>query len=538
MSLSRRAFLTAVGAGWAVEQLRPAPPTMGGERVGASAAVGHLLRAGGPPPAPSGPPEHADVVVVGGGIAGLSAAWRLAGSGLAVRLLELEPFVGGTSAWGEDGVVPHPWGAHYLPAPNVEARAALRLLDEMGVLRSWDAAGRPVFDPRVLCHAPQERIFYRGAWHAGLVPDDLDDHDRGELARFHAITESFTTRRGRDGRFAFQIPIEESSTDPEIVALDRITMARWLDEHGFHSPFVRWMVRYATLDDFGAEPEDTSAWAGLHYFAARKLETPQLEGSHYLVWPEGNGRLAAALRDRSDADRTTGALALAVRPGPGAGGEVVYLDVARREVRHVAARAVILATPAFVTARIVPPALAAALPVRASSPWVVANLHVTRERPSDHPWDSVLYDAAGLGYVDASHQLTPPRDQTVLTYFRAYGQADVASARRALHDAAFVDLADAVLDDLRPAHPDLRSRTERLDVVVWGHAMPRPRPGFLGPRPFATPALERAQLAPGIGWGHADTMGIALFEESQAAGVRAAEAACAGAGIDLGETWT
>jgi glycine/D-amino acid oxidase-like deaminating enzyme len=527
-----------VGAGWAVEQLRPSPRPLGGELVGASRGVGHLLRDPVALPAPSGPPERCDVAIVGGGVAGLSAAWRLAGSGLAVRQLELEPFLGGTSAWGEDGAVPHPWGAHYLPAPNVEARAALRLLDDIGVLTGWDAAGRPRFDARVLCHAPQERIFHRGAWHPGLVPESLERRDREQLARFQRETEALTTRRGRDGRFAFQIPLVESSADPDLVALDGVSMARWLDDHGFDAPFVRWWVRYATLDDFGAEPEDVSAWAGLHYFAARKLETPQLEGSHYLVWPEGNGRLVRALLERSDAERTTSALALAVTPSATAGGEIAYFDVARREVRRLAARAVVLATPAFVTRRIVPAPLAAALPQRASSPWMVANLHVTRERPADHPWDSVLHDAVGLGYVDASHQLTPPRNRTVLTYFRAWGAPDVAASRRALEAASFVDLVDGVFDDLRPAHPDLRAQTERVDVVVWGHAMPRPRPGFLGARPFAAAPTERAQLAVGIAWGHADTMGMALFEESQAAGVRAAEVACSGAGIDLGETWT
>lgn len=543
MSLSRRAFLTAVGAGWAVEQLRPTPAPMGGALLGASHAVGHLLRDPAALPPVDGPPHRCDVAIVGGGVAGLSAAWRLAGSGLSVRLFELEPFLGGTSSWGEDGVVPHPWGAHYLPAPGLEARAVLRLLDEMRVLTGYDAAGRPLFDPRVLCHAPQERLFYRGAWHAGLVPESLDGAEREELERFLARMEAFTRMRGRDGRPAFQIPCALSSTDPELLALDRITMAAWLDGEGFHAPFVRWTVRYATLDDFGAEPEDTSAWAGIHYFASRKLDTAQLEGSHFLVWPEGNGRLVRALSEAGGAERTTSALVLRVEPHSAGGGALLVLDVATRRLQRIEARALVLSTPAFVTRRILPPELAERLPVRASSPWVVANLHVRRAGRAgppweDLPWDSVVHDAAGLGYVDAAHQLTPPRDRTVLTYFHAYGAHDVAASRRELLARPFGELADAVFDDLRRPHPDLRERTDRIDVVVWGHAMPRPRPGFLGPEPFAAAPLERAALARGIGWGHADTSGIALFEESQAAGVLAVESACAGVGIDLGETWT
>ena len=46
----------------------------------------------------------------------MRAAWH--GEGEPFPLEELEPFVGGTSSWGQTGVVPHPWGAHYLPAPE------------------------------------------------------------------------------------------------------------------------------------------------------------------------------------------------------------------------------------------------------------------------------------------------------------------------------------------------------------------------------------------------------------------------------------
>jgi protoporphyrinogen oxidase len=475
------------------------------------------------------------VAIVGGGVAGLSAAWRLASEGLDVRLLELEPTLGGTSASGYDGVIPHPWGAHYLPVPNLEARAVLRLLDQMGVLLRWDAANRPVFDPRVLCAAPQERLFYRDAWHPGLVPDDaLTTSERAELARFTALTDALTERRGRDGRFAFQIPMAESSRDPEILALDGMSMDRWLTDNGFSTPFLRWYVRYATLDDFGAEPSETSAWAGLHYFAARKLETPELEGSHFLVWPEGNGRLVRALADSSDARRTTSALVLRIEPRPRGGVEVDWLDADRGIVSRLEARAVVVATPAFVARRILPPDLARSLPTRASSPWLVANLHVNRPRSPDQAWDSVLFDAAGLGYVDASHQLTPPRSETVLTYFRAYGGPDPRAARAELLAAPWENLAWDVMEDLRAAHPDLRDQTTRLDVTIWGHAMPRPEPGFLGPSPFE-PSTELGD-APVV-WGHADAAGIALFEEAQAAGLRAAESAARHAGIDLGETW-
>jgi hypothetical protein len=452
--------------------------------------------------------------------------------GVQATVLELEPFAGGTSAFGTDGAVPYPWGAHYLAAPNPEARAALRLLEEIGTLTGWDVAGRPVFDPTALCHAPQERLFYQESWHPGLVPDSLSHDERDEITRFITIEHELTHRIGTDGRAAFQIPLSLSSRDPDLLSLDRMSMAEWLDREGFRTPFLRWYVRYATLDDYGAAPEDVSAWAGLHYFAARKLSTPELEGSRFLVWPEGNGKLVQALLDRSRAKLVTGALVTRVVPS-GRAVEVHYLDVATREPRRMQARAAILATPSFVTRRIVPAAFAHAVPERASSPWLVANLHVSRPVDPDLPWDSVLYDAEGLGYVDARHQLTALSERTVLTYYRAYGEADTAAARTALAAAPWEELANAVLRDLAPAHPLLREEVERMDVMIWGHGMPRPRPGFLGATPFEVPCILDERIA----WAHVDQAGMALFEEAQASGVKAAEAIAGVLGANAGETW-
>lgn len=527
---SRRAFLLG-GAGTALATtLSAGKREIAGGIIGASMARGHLLRDGAPA-LPDGGETTCDVAIVGGGVSGLSAAWRLAPSGVNVRLLELEPVLGGTSRSGDEGVVAHPWGAHYLPVPNPEARAALRLLEEMGVLVGWDAGGRPRFDPRVLCHAPDERIFYRGAWHMGLVPSDaLETREIAELRRFTAFTEALSRKRGSDGRFLFQIPIAESSRDADTVALDRMSMASWLDREGYVTPFMRWYVRYATLDDFGGEPEDVSAWAGLHYFTARKLKSPELEGSRFLVWPEGNGHLVHALeRSLPEGAATRGAVVLGVEP---AEKDVIvrYIDLEARGLRRLRARAVVLAVPAFVARRLL---ATSALPTRKTSPWIVANLHVERDIDPNQTWDSVLFDARGLGYVDAAHQLTPPRRDTVLTYFRAFGDEDVGRVRADLATANWDELAGAAMDDLAPAHPDLREQTKRIDVMIWGHAMPRPCVGFLGDAPFE----ETRRLAQRVAWGHVDLPGMALFEEAQRSGVLAAESAAKDAGIDLGETW-
>ena len=81
--------------------------------------------------------------------------------------------------------------------------------------------------------------------------------------------------------------------------------------------------------------------------------------------------------------------------------------------------------------------------------------------------------------------------------------------------------------DLTAAHPELRSLATGLQVMRWGHAMIRPRPGFLwgGARQAAAESLGA-----NLHFAHSDLGGLALFEEANASGVRAAERALAGLG--------
>ncbi|MBK8258150.1 MAG: FAD-dependent oxidoreductase [Polyangiaceae bacterium] len=548
--MQRRAFLSAVAGGWVASSVLPDRRPVHGRIMGASHSVGHALRGNDARPAALNPadidaalpgreiaapapfPDRTDVLIVGGGASGLSAAWRLAALGVESVVCELEPFVGGTSTYGTAGASAHPWGAHYLAAPNPEARAALRLLREMGVVTGWDAAGRPMFDGRHLCHAPEERLFYAGEWWQGLVPvDALTADEREEMRRFRSIADEWTTRIGSDGRPAFDIPVRLSSKDPDVLALDRRSFAEWLTANRFTSPFVRWYVRYAVLDDYGGEPETISAWAGLHYFAARKLKSQELLGSHFLVWPEGNGRLIRELCERSQANVYTNALVTSLTEERGSVRATV-LNAYTGERRTIEARAAVLAIPAFVASKITRIG-GAPWPKRTASPWVVANLHTGWPANPDLPWDSVLFDAKGLGYVHAQHQQTVVTEQPVVTYYRAYGDADVAGARQSLLAKPWIALAEEIIADLMPAHPHIRDEVERMDIMVWGHAMPRPEPGFLGSDPFAGSPLISERIA----WAHVDQAGIALFEEAQDRGVRAAEAVAPLVGKDPGETW-
>ena len=138
MNLSRRELLTLfLGAPFALAacQDTSAKKLPDGEIIGQSAALGHTLREGRTFEVPQANWEAKKVVIVGAGIAGLSAAWRLKGKGFEdVAIIELEKEPGGTSRSGNGKPVNYPWGAHYLPVPFAENADLVALLDEMSLL--------------------------------------------------------------------------------------------------------------------------------------------------------------------------------------------------------------------------------------------------------------------------------------------------------------------------------------------------------------------------------------------------------------------
>ena len=493
---------------------------IGGAVVGASHRLGHRLREGARPE----PRQVRDVAVViaGAGVAGLSAAWKLARSGLRdFVVLELEPEAGGNSRWGGNDISAYPWGAHYLPAPTAEATATRELVAEMGLVLDTGPDGEPVYDPRHLCHAPQERLFVDGGWREGLSARDVVDPAPGtaeaaELAAFEAEIRRYRDYRDGRGRRAFALPIAAGAAEAAVTDLDGMSMREYFDRAGWSSPRLRWYVDYCCRDDYGCTLETTSAWAGWHYFCSRP------DGVEYLTWPEGNGRIVRHFLDRVGGNVLPGMLVYRARPtgGAGAGGvEVDALDTRTEAAVRFRARHCIYALPRFTAPYVIDGYALAGLEQFTYSPWVVANLTVDRA-PAGAAWDNVLYDSPSLGYVVATHQdLRTAPGPSVLTWYLPLAVPNPDAARAWMLGRDWRDWASLILADLARAHPDIESRVSRIDVMLWGHAMIRPAPGFIWGG-----ARRRAAAPHGaIRFAHSDMSGISVFEEAQYHGVRAAE---------------
>jgi hypothetical protein len=524
MKVSRRWALAgiaglaaAVGTGisWIAGRHRPTPGTLGG----ADLARGHRLRQGGFP-AP-GRVEETRLVIAGGGVAGLAAGWTLSEAGFGdFRLLELEDKVGGNARGGANAVSAFPLGAHYLPVANREARALQHMLRRFGMI-TGDKAGAPVYDPYQLCADLEERVFWQGRWHEGLVPrTGLRARDRRDLAAFDRAMAGFSARTGADGKPAFALPIAYSSQDPDLLALDRIGFGAWLDAQDLRSPVLRAHLRYCMRDDYGCEPDHVSAWAGIHYFAGRRGWAADGAGDDVLTWPEGNDHLVKAM-----------ARPLGTRISPGRivhrvareGGHILVdsFDAASGTTVRTRAEAAILALPHFIARRVAPDELSAGAAF-SYAPWLVANVTVDRlpeGRGTPLAWDNVPFGGDSLGYVVATHQGPAAISAaSVLTWYQPLSDMTPAEGRRLLIERPIEAWQEIVAEDLLTMNPDLEGAIRRIDIWRWGHAMIRPVPGQIW---SAGPAATG--IRPPLFLAHSDMSGLSLFEEAHYRGTHAAE---------------
>ena len=360
-------------------------------------------------------------------------------------------------------------------------------------------------------------MWYLGRWWEGLYLDAGGSaEDRRQLDGFRRQIDAWSAWRDAQGRRAFAIPRSSGTDDPQVAALDQISFATWLDQHGLTSPRLRWLCDYGCRDDYALTAATTSAWAGIFYFAARQ-KAPGAASQTVVTWPNGNAalvaQLAASARVESgvtvvDVDEVAGTLVAIAPDGP----------------IGIRARSIIIATPTFVANRIVRGRRGAAPPGQGDhGAWVVANVHlrgrpIERGRGCPPAWDNVFRDSPSLGYVSATHQRGRDRGPTVWTWYYAFADADAAAVRTKLAGAGYAEWAEVILADLERAHPDVREQVEHIEVAFWGHGMIRPRVGSM----WSAARAARATPLGRVHFAHTDLSGLALFEEAFDHGLRAA----------------
>jgi glycine/D-amino acid oxidase-like deaminating enzyme len=499
--------------------------------------IGHALRDGRIDVALAPPSGHINttVLILGSGVAALTAAWKLAKEGFTNFLVLNGPEFGGNAASGSFGELRYPCGAHYLPLPSQESAHVREMLADLGVILRNPHSERPGFDERCIVHSPDERLFFRGSWQEGLIPSQgLAPDEQAQHKRFHAHIERLKQARGPDGRKLFAVPVVFSSQDPETMTLDTMSFRTWLEKNDYTAPTLHWYLNYICRDEYGAEYGTISAWAGLHYFASRAGRAENAEDGALLTWPDGLQALVrgldAQIRKAQPQAFLQGAAVKVTESGNGVDVLCALDEGVTATLRTFLVRAnqVVCAMPLYAAARVadlkrygfdvrdhLPP----------YAPWTVSNFLLKgfpqEENGTPLSWDNVVYGGHGLGYVVSTHQdirvAIPPK--TVFSAYHALSARSPREAREWLLKAGPEALYDEVASDLKQVYGwHLRRHVEAMRITVRGHGMASPMPGFLSNR-----GLRALREADGkILFAHSDLSGYSVFEEAAWWGYRAA----------------
>lgn len=469
---------------------------------------------------------HCQTLVLGSGAAGLSAVWYLAKNGHRDVLLAegFEPN-GNNAAYHFSDSLAAPSGAHYLAMPSQESTHIHEMLQDFGILQPDGT-----FRETDLVYAPESRVLYQNTWHEHLLP--VNDSDS---QRFFRLISRLKTAYGSDGKKIFAIPIALSSQDETWRLLDRLTFEQWLNQEHYFSAPLRWYLDYCCRDDYGQGMAQVSAFAGLHYFAARN------SADTVLTWPEGLAHLSNLLREKSGLQRlqqwpsearlqwhhptAVAASALKIREISD-GVEVWLYDHRDQQTYHVTAQRVISAMPLMVAARITERPQQYGLYTPVYAPWLVSNMVLKRFPPErDHSelaWDNVVYGSNSLGYVVATHQqirVAKP-ERTIFTAYTALNQDTPQNVRHWLLQAVQQTLLETAAQDVLAVYGKAFWQcVEHVDITVRGHAMSVPKVGYLSDPHL----LQLRQHQSRLYFAHSDLSGYSVFEEAAYWGVEAAK---------------
>ncbi len=486
----------------------------------------HRLMGGGSwdIPEPSG--ALFDCVIIGGGISGLAAAWRLKKYGAArILLLEKNDRTGGQCrSIGEEGGLIASQGSAYASIPYTPVLT--ELYEDLGVVLGQRPDGSPIIDPEYLLKRPWARHHLEGAWHAdpweseealdalpypGAVKDDFRS--------LREIVEWWWNFEGNDGKPAFALPISGASEDPDVLWLDGLTLAEYLRWEGLDS-------RVAEFFDpllksvYCLDSSEVSAYVGVDFLTSEILPGEVYES--VLCRPGGNAWVADGIarmigRDVIQCNRF-------VLRAVNAGDEVHVTFLEDGVPMTIRSRTAISAFPRMMASSVLPDLGPGGTTPLNYGAYLVANIHVL-ETPANLAYanevhgDFFFTDFTVADWAGLDDPVNAPLDRpNILTIYAPQTGWD---ARSRLLSTPIEAFEERIFADLERVLPGIGDVATGFDLFRWGHPMVLTRPGFV----FSE---ERRAAAQGIGKifsaGH-ETEGIPYIDTAITAGVRAAEEA-------------
>ena len=440
-------------------------------------------------PTAARPRRQQRVVVIGGGLAGITAAIALSEAGAAVTLLEARPRLGGATTSFNRGALVVDTGQHVFLRCCTAYQGLLARLGMSGSVRIQDR-----FDVTVLTPDGPARL------RRNRLPGPL--HLGASLARFSLLS---LAERARVGQAALAMRF----LDPDDPALDRQRLGDWLAAHGQDERTRRVLWDLFTVASLNVPGDDASLALAATVVKTGLLGKNDAADIGVPLAPLGelHGTAGLALLKRLGAEVRLGVKAAGVElAGPDGDGGRYVIRLARGEedagggdgaelaqFRRGVLRAdgVVVAVPPYVASRLVPDsagAAAATWPELGTSP--IINVHVI--------YDRKVMDLPFAAAVDSPVQWVFDR-----TAISGYGRSNRGQYLAISLSAAepYVDVPAAKLREMFvPALAGLLPRAQDARVSEFfvtreRRATFRQEPGCGRLRPRAATALPGLTLA-------------------------------------------
>jgi len=389
-----------------------------------------------------------DVIVIGGGLAGLSAAAALGGTGHAVKLFEARPFLGGRATSYEAGDETIDNCQHIL------LRCCVNLIDfyeRLGV------GGSIRWYPEYVFIEPGGR---RSVMRAGMLPAPAHFTESFATLKFLNFSEKIAVARG-----LLAIRSESGRQD-----LDQISMQQWLLEHSQPPRAIERFWRQVLVSAISEELDRTAASHGFQVFRLAFLATSN-------AYEMGVPAIPLGELYRSDAWSKIGSVSMQLRA------PVEEINIRENAVHCIRAAGECHRADFYVCALPFERLAALNLPVDVSgfthSP--ITSVHLWFDRPViDIPQATLL-------------------DRTIQWIFNKsegrYVQL-VISASHTLVETPRAEVIGLALRELAEFFPATReARVEKAHVVKEIRAVLSPRPGLESRRPAAKTSVRNLFLA-------------------------------------------
>ncbi len=475
-----------------------------------------------------------DVVIVGGGIAGLTVAYKLRHRD--VLLLEAAPETGGASKSEAWQGIEYAIGAAYIIDPDPDSEdarelAGFKLLEELDLRKRDEDLTKDRTMRRRLSGDANHTVFSNRR----IVPE-AQVYTPGNRRFFEHVLASDNYP---------QVPPASAAL---VDALDRISFKRFLQDAtlqrkiygravGPISPIGWEAIEYYCWGAFATAAGETSAYHGLNFFAA--------EFGRVLVYPGGNAFIAKRLTERIRLEKPaairTGEWTLRIeKDGDGFG----VTTWANGKLHKYRGRSVVFSAPLFLAPRVVPSlpdAQRKAIDTFSYRSYVVGNVLLRRpasrilgnpafrngyELTRVHGIDVGRVPAEEIStrkaYTDAilADFVSPHPTHAVLTVYRPY---PYAAGRSTLLDLTYEEIEAEIRREVLAgfgSHGLRASDIEGVRLTRWGHPMLVTRPGQM-----ADGTLRAAtQPQPGLYFAHTEVNGAPAYENAVAAAFDAVEA--------------